>query len=450
MKKMWKKKIGAVVLTIAMLTTFGCGSVDSQQGSAQESTAAETQSTKNDGEPINVKVGLLFPLTGSNAKTGKLSVDAIEAYFDIVNEAHPELEDIPFAADAGLAGLNYGKIEWVVADTQTSPETGMAEAERLITQENVDVIMGCLTSSVTKTVSNVCERYGVPLVNSLSTSKELTERGLEYYFRVTPTDKDFIRDTLDYLDAMNQEKGADIKTIALFTEDTEFGSKLRDQVLEQINDHPDLQITVDVPYSATATNLSAEIMKMKDSGADALICAGQEQDTILMFKTMKEQNWMPKIIVGQRGGLNSADTVKNIGVSSLEGIATTIVYSPDLLDTIPTLQTVTDIILERSGETELADNHVRCWTGAYVLLDAINRAGTNDSEAIKDALVETDIVNEGQMIVPWEGVQFDDTHQNTKGSTLIVAYQNGELKTVYPFQYATIDPLYPLPAWSER
>src|SRR5690606_40695430 len=95
------------------------------------------------------------------------------------------------------------------------------------------------------------------------------------------------------------------------------------------------------------------------------------------------------------------------------------------------------------------DVPARGFTAMMVLLDAINRAGSTDPEAIREALEATDL-GPDDTIMPWQGVRFDEKHQNTLGGGIIVQIQNGEYRTVYPFDVATVEPSYPLQPWDQR
>ena len=82
--------------------------------------------------------------------------------------------------------------------------------------------------------------------------------------------------------------------------------------------------------------------------------------------------------------------------------------------------------------------------------EAINRAGSTDPEAIRKALLATDL-KPAQLIMPWKGVKFDPaTGQNELGTPLITQWRGGALRVVWPFDLATLDVLYPLPKWSDR
>ncbi len=98
---------------------------------------------------------------------------------------------------------------------------------------------------------------------------------------------------------------------------------------------------------------------------------------------------------------------------------------------------------------DLYDVPARGFTGMNVLLDAINRACSTDPELIRQALIDTNL-SADDTIMPWNGVQFDETGQNTLGTGIIVQFQDGEYRTVFPTEFAVAEPVYPLEPWDDR
>ena len=160
-----------------------------------------------------VKVGVLLPLSGKLAETGADLKRGYEFAVNKINEA------------GGIKNLGGAKIRLIYADTAGKPEVGAAEAERLITEEKVVALLGAYQSSVTKTSSEVAERYHVPYLNGDSSSPALTERGYKWYFRTFPHDAMFARQHVDFVKWLNDKYGANIKRIAIIHEDTEWGTK---------------------------------------------------------------------------------------------------------------------------------------------------------------------------------------------------------------------------------
>src|SRR3954447_25599203 len=122
-----------------------------------------------------VKIGVLYPLSGPTAQIGIDAVAAIRTAVEIVNQG----ADLPLtlAKNKGLPGVGGAKVTIVVVDHQGKPEVGQSEAERLITQEKVHAVFGAYFSSVTAASSQAAERAGIPFVNGDSTQPALTQRG---------------------------------------------------------------------------------------------------------------------------------------------------------------------------------------------------------------------------------------------------------------------------------
>src|SRR5512137_2888395 len=169
-----------------------------------------------------IKIGVIYPLTGPAASTGQVLLEGAKLAADIINGKYNL--NMPLAKTEGLPNLKGVKIKIVAGDHQAKPEVGMAEAERLITQEKVVALVGCYHSGVTATASQAAERYGIPFVNGDSTSPTLTERGFKWFFRTTPHDDLFSENFFMFLDDMKKKKKIEANPVALFSENTLFGN----------------------------------------------------------------------------------------------------------------------------------------------------------------------------------------------------------------------------------
>ena len=110
---------------------------------------------------------------------------------------------------------------------------------------------------------------------------------------------------------------------------------------------------------------------------------------------------------------------------------------------------VGEMFNEKYGIANLNGNTARAVQAPLILADAINRAGSADPAAIRDALAATNISCD-QLIMPWSGIKFDENGQNQAINVLICQVQGGKYVTVWPEEYATADVVWPYPAWSER
>ena len=82
-------------------------------------------------------------------------------------------------------------------------------------------------------------------------------------------------------------------------------------------------------------------------------------------------------------------------------------------------------------------------------MDAINRAGSTDAEKIRQALVDTDIPAD-QVPMPWQGIKFGPDGQNNAVSTVLIQVHDGTYYSIYPFDVAAKEVIYPFPKWGER
>src|SRR5258708_14084701 len=149
-----------------------------------------------------VKIGAIYPLSGNAASAGVHGKAAIETAIDIINNAHPELGNLPLTKNAGLASLGGATVDANFAANQASPAVGQNQALRLITEEKVVALNGAYQSGITLTASAISEKYGIPFVNGESVAASLTERGFKWFFRTTPVAYDFSKIYLDFLKDM--------------------------------------------------------------------------------------------------------------------------------------------------------------------------------------------------------------------------------------------------------
>ena len=160
-------------------------------------------STRLEAQQPEVVVGALYPLSGASAQIGIDAKQAFETALDIVNNVQDL--DLPLAKTAGLPGLGGAKLRLVYADHLGDPQTGRAEAERLITQDKVAAVIGCYHSAVSATASQTAERYGVPFMCADSSSPNLQRRGLKFFFRASPHDEMFSQAMFDMLDSLRKK-----------------------------------------------------------------------------------------------------------------------------------------------------------------------------------------------------------------------------------------------------
>jgi len=396
-------------------------------------------------QPKEVVIGVLYPLTGPTAQAGIDSKAAAELAVEIVNGRFDL--DLPLARTQGLPNLGGAKVRLVTVDHQGKPEVGQSEAERLVTQEKVAALYGAYHSAVSATASQVAERYGVPYFSGESSSPSLHRRGFKWFFRSSPHDEHFSIAMFEFMKEFQAKRGVKLPTLSLFSEDTLFGSD-SSKVQEQLATQQGYKVVEKITYRARSTSLTVEVQRLKAGNASVLLPTGYTSDAILFVKTARELDYNPPMVIAQDAGYIESDFIAGVGKDA-DGIMSRSVFSLDLAAKKPMVAKINALYKAKMNK-DLNDNSSRSFTGMIVLLDAINRAGSTDPEAIRKALLATDMKPD-QMIMPWRGIRFDPaTGQNELGTPLITQWRGGQLKIVWPFEVASADVLYPLPKWSDR
>src|SRR5437667_11479173 len=257
-----------------------------------------------------VKIGVLYPLSGPTAQIGIDAVAAIRTAVEIVNQG----ADLPLALakNKGLPGLGGGKMTRIIVEHQGEPEVGQSETERLITQEKVHAIIGAYFSSVTAAASQAAERAGVPFVNADSTQPALTQRGLKYFFRTTPTDENFSELMFDFLKDFGAKSGQKFQSVSLFHEDTAYGTDSA-KVQERLAKERGFRVLEKIAYKAQTTSLTAEVQPPKAANADVRRPSSYTSDTFLLLRTARDLDYNPKLIVAQNAGFTDPTFISIMG-----------------------------------------------------------------------------------------------------------------------------------------
>jgi branched-chain amino acid transport system substrate-binding protein len=388
-----------------------------------------------------VKIGALFPMSGGAASAGVHAKFALEVAMDIINNAHPELGDFPLAKNAGLAGLGGAKVEVVFADNQGSPATGQNQALRLITEDKVVALTGAYQSGITLTASAIAEKYGIPFVNGESVAANLTERGFKWFFRTTPIASDFAKAYYEFLTDM-KAAGAKIDNVALVHDNTEYGTSVAGTITSAFKEKGQA-IALDVAYAVNATDVQSQVLQLKEKNPDVVIMISYTSDAILFAKTMQALDYKPAMLLADDAGYSDPSFIKAVGKLS-QGAFNRSSWSVGAPGSPTAI--IADLYKKKSGD-DMDDTAGRQMQGFFVLVDAIDRAGSTDPAKIQAALKATDL-KPNQLMMGYKGVKFDDKGQNVLASGIIIQLQDGEnYSAVWPKASAEKAPMLPYKGW---
>ena len=382
-----------------------------------------------------VVIGALYPFTGPEALVGELARRVIEMAVREINEA------------GGIKSLGGAKLRIVYGDTAAKPEIGMAEAERLITEEKVVALMGCYHSSVTLPSSEAAERYKIPFVNPESSSPKLTERGFEWFFRIHPHDKIFAKVHLQFLHDLEEKTGVDIKTIALVYENTLFGTTAGD-AWKEYNKDPEIggfEIVADITYPYESPDLTSEVMTLKEANPDVVLMASYDPDAILFQKTFVELDFNPKAILAMDSGHIHQSFIEAAGKYG-DYVLSRDPWFPDVKKDVSL--TLDAKYYELYG-SHLVGDQVEEYTAVYLFKWVLEKCGSTDPTAIRDTLRTIEVPKEW---IPqsWEGIKFGPDGQNIYAAGAIAQLFDGVYCTVWPWDVAAREVVFPQPTWDQR
>jgi len=427
----------------------GDGSDSTDETETPTSSGTTAGSDGGGGSSDTIKIGAIYPLTGNLGEVGQNIQSIINATVErIVNGSASDLGPLVLQGGEGLPNLGGQNVEMVWADHRADPGQGRAEAERLIQSENVDALYGCYNSSVTKTVSAVAEREGVPMLTGESSSPELTERGLTWFWRSGPHDRTYTENMFTFFNGLRDQDGFELeKTVAIIHEDTEFGSTSA-RVQKELCEQYDYEI-VSGPIAYTAesvTSFTSQLNRIQQADPDILLPTSYVKDAILMAEDMRDLGYFPPMVMAQDSGHTEPSFVSNTEISNY--FCTRSTFADDMTTTVSEIGTYNEWI-KQNADVALNGVYIRSWGGILALLNGINEAGSAEPEQVKQSLnsMELERLVTG---LPF-GVDFAENGQNELASGVLIQYHGGQSKLVWPFELAGEDSFaYPAPGWSER
>lgn len=403
----------AVLLCTALLLTSACTS----EPAAPPSDA-----------PVNI--GFLAPLSGSAASVGTDTKRGAELAVDIVNGHHPTIP-LPLGPGAGLPRLHHAMIKLLAADTAGPRTRGATHVARLVSTEGVVALAGGYESAVTEAASARAEQLKIPYVNGGSSASSLTERGLDWFFRTGPSDLSYGRVVFSLLKE-RQSKGTSVKRIAVLHTDDQYGND-GSAMIKRFASHIDGKVVADIKVSAQSTDLSSDARAVSASDPDVVLTLLYTPQAVALSASFDRLAYRPPALMAFGGGYaDPAFIQKDERVA--EGVCSRFAWSSDLARHNPTARAVADLY-KQTYKAPMNDDAARAFTAVMTLAQAINDARSRTPADIRSALVNIDVPGR-DTIMPWDGVKFDDNHQNIGARGIIEQIQKGRYHVVYPFDVA--------------
>lgn len=378
------QRLAAAISAAALLVFSGCNPV-------QEAEESNT-----------ILIGEFASLSGINASFGTNTHKGIQLAISEINEA------------GGALGR---QLELRVEDNQSRAGESSLVVEKLVTRDKVVAVLGEVASSRSMEAAPVCQDAQIPMITPAATNPAVTETG-DYIFRVCFIDPfqgvvmgKFALDTLK------------TKRVALLVDvKQDYSVGLTQYFVEYFKNNGGT-IVADLKYSSGDKDFRAQLTAIKGANPDAIFLPGYYTESALIIRQARELGIDIPILGGDGWNGNTfievaGDTLKDTYYSNH--------FSPE--DTTPHIQEFVTRFRERFGETPDAWAALG-YDSAYILAQAIDRAGTTESKALRDAIAATK---------DFKGITGSitiDSHRNANKPAVILKYENGAytyLETVAP------------------
>ncbi len=396
-----------------------------------------------------IKIGVIFDITGPFAAGGSAAANYGTKYaIDMINER---------------GGVEGYKIKAVYADAQSKAEVAINEAERLLNQENVDLIMGVFSSAhCVPMAQKVDQAKRFMWANVCVASSVFKDKNLKYVFRAQVHSDQFGEASCTFLKEQAKAKlGKEPKDlrVAIIHEDGPYGSGVASGNESACKEYG-MQVVLKEGYAATAPDLSPMITKLKRARPDVILHTGYNPDITLFLRQSREQGLKWSALIGHGAGYGQFDKLFGTFKSDANYIYNVDPVAAQLLDPktlAPGLGDITKEMVKRYKADVKVDEvppHLsmgfnQSWIFfTDVLPRAIKKHGGIDPEALRKASLETDIPVGGT--IQGYGVKFFPAGhkmagQNERSSPVVMQYNGNDTYIVWPSAIKTKDPVLPLP-----
>jgi branched-chain amino acid transport system substrate-binding protein len=313
----------------------------------------------------DVKIGVTQPLTGAFAADGNYVADGAKLAAEAINKA---------------GGIDGKQLQLVIEDNKSNPTEAAATAERLIVQDKVPVMMGAWGSSLTLAVMPKLMEYKVPMVVETSSSGKITTSGNPFIFRISPTSEMEAKAFAPLVKTMGIKKADFLAT------NDDFGKGSMQEFTKMLKAEG-VTIGASETMGEDATDLSAQLAKIKASGGDTIFVTTDVKQLTLILKQAKDQQVTARIIT--TGGSVSPDQLIEQAGDAANGSYHLVFFTPWFPDAVKNPESAKAFMdawkaakLDVGGLTE----GFRGWDGIYTIAAALKDAGKTDSASITKAL----------------------------------------------------------------
>lgn len=369
-----------------------------------------------------VKIGIPTSLTGRHAPFGNHQKRAFDLALEEINAA---------------GGVKGRPLEWVYADDQSKPETALTAAQKLFQDKEIVMVTGEYSSSNTYPICAQAEKNKIPFLVSCAAADNITQSGWKYIFRMVQPASEFDTGLQDFM-----LKVVKPKSMVVLYENTLFGTSTA-KAMKEWADKNKIVVSIFEAYEAGLVDFKPLLFKVKAANPDALYVISYLMDATLIARQTKEIDLNPKIFAGSAAGYSIPEFLEGAGD------AAGLVYSSTMWERTVKFPGAREFDEKYRKKYNIIPPYhaAQTYAAAYVCWDVLKRAQTLTRDAIRGALVTTNVMT---IYGPITFKDYQGFKQQTQLPTLLLQVQKKNFEIVWPPELSTAKYIFPVPKWSER
>jgi branched-chain amino acid transport system substrate-binding protein len=394
----------AVALTAAMsLALAACGNSDSGGSGG------------SGGGGGDLRIGASLPLTGDFSEPGKAAQQGYEVWQAITN---------------ANGGLLKKKVKLTIKDDSSNQNTVVSDYNALISQDNVDLLLGTFSSLLNLPASSVAEKNRMLYVEPAGGSPDMFSRGYKYLFfaQQATADKQGLP-FAEWVKGLPADQRP--KTAAYPTLDDPFAAPNVDGI-RQVLEGAGIKTVYKTTYAIDTKNFDSIVAAMKSANPDLVVHGATFEDGVGVTRAMLKSGWTPKMFYETSTPSFADQYVKAIGEGNTEGVMYAVSYSPEA-DTPGNKEFVAEY-KKKFGSDIPPEDAADAYAAAQVMQAAVEAVGSIDDQAKLAEWLHSNKVNTILGDLTW-----DETGA-PQGEFLVGQWLKGVAEIVLPPDVATAQP----------
>jgi branched-chain amino acid transport system substrate-binding protein len=390
-------------------------------------------------QPRTFKIGAVHPVTGALAEPGQACRLGAQMAVEAINAA------------GGIKSKGGIRLELIVGDTQTKPENGRVEAERVVNQGAL-MLLGSFDSGSTAAMVSVAQQKRVPFLIDIAAADPITanvaksvkegQQKVQYVYRNFPTGSSFGRKAVQYFNEIFMEANVSPKRVVLMYCNDLFGqNQARGFQAAHKAANPSWEIVESIPWPEPPSDLSTEVSKAKAAKPDVIAPITRPASALLLFPELRKQRVEMLGVVGPGSpGLYEAGQLAALK-EDLDYVLTSVPWANFKN---PRTNTVAEEYRRRSSGKTFDTNSGYSYDAVFVIADVLERAASlADPDAIADAMKATNFA--GGLMQYGGPVSFNELGDNPNAIPTMIQILNQKPVAVWPKDAALQKFVFPRP-----